>query len=71
MGNRIEEIHQLNLPVLTILNLSFNKITAISGLRGLKKLEELSLEKNLITQASMQEIGFQLISLKELNLRGN
>lgn len=38
MGNRIEEIGQLNLPVLTILNLNCNQITAISGLRGLKKL---------------------------------
>ena len=71
MGNRIEEIGQLNLPVLTVLNLNYNKITAISGLRGLKKLEELSLEKNLIEEPSMQEIGFNLISLKELNLRGN
>ena len=58
MGNRITEIGQLNLPVLTSLNLDSNQITVITGLRGLKKLEELSLENNLVTEASMQEIGF-------------
>ena len=43
MGNRIKEIGTLNLPVLTSLNLDNNQITSISGLRGLKKLEDLSL----------------------------
>ena len=69
-GNRISEIN-LNLPILTSLSLNANRLTSISGLRGLKKLEELSIESNLIEDASMQDLGFMLISLTELNLGGN
>lgn len=41
-GNKIKEIN-LNLPLLTYLSLDSNLISAIKGLRGLKKLEELSM----------------------------
>ena len=61
----------MNLPVLTNLSLDRNSIQVIKGLRGVKKLEELSLEGNLITNASMQDIGFNLVSLKELDLSRN
>ena len=39
--------------MLTTLNLDRNQIKSITGLRGLKKLEELSLEGNQITDARM------------------
>lgn len=52
-SNRLKEIDGLNLPVLTSLNLDRNQIKVITGLRGLKKLEELSLEGNMIEEASM------------------
>ena len=61
----------LALPVLTTLNLDRNRIKKVVGLRGLKKLEELSLEGNLIEDASMQDVGFKLINLQELNLSSN
>ena len=41
------------------------------GFRGLKKLEELNLADNLIEDASVQETGFQMVSLTEVNLSGN
>ena len=70
-GNRIKEINNLNLPVLTNLSLDRNFISKLTGLRGLKKLEDLSLEGNLITVASMQDLGYNLVSLKELSLGSN
>ena len=70
-GNRIKEINNLNLPVLTNLSLDRNFISKLTGLRGLKKLEDLSLEGNLITVASMQDMGYNLVSLRELSLASN
>ena len=37
----------------------------------MKKLEDLSLEGNLIEDASMQDVGFKLLNLLELNLASN
>lgn len=54
-----------------MLNLDRNRIKKVVGLRGLKKLEELSLEGNQITDASMQDIGFNLVNLQELKLDKN
>ena len=45
-SNRIEDVSSLNLPILTHLSLDRNRIKTISGLRGVKKLEELSLLGN-------------------------
>ena len=70
-SNRIEELKNLNMPILTTLILDHNLIRVLSGFRGLKKLEELSISDNLIENASIQETGFQLVSLAELNLSGN
>ena len=69
--NRIAETMSLSLPILTSLNLDRNKIKQVTGLRGLKKLQELSLEGNQIENASMQDIGFKLINLLDLNLSNN
>lgn len=57
-GNRINEISNLALPLLTQLSLDGNRIRKITGLRGLKKLEELNLANNLLTEAQMQDVGF-------------
>ena len=65
------EMQGLNLPLLTSLNLDRNRIKVITGLKGLKKLEELSLEANQIKDAVLQEIGIQLVNLVELNLKSN
>jgi len=65
------EMQGLNLPMLTSLNLDRNRIKVISGLKGLKKLEELSLEANQIKDPVLQEVGFQLVNLAELNLSSN
>mmetsp|Transcript_10784 Transcript_10784/g.13517 ORF Transcript_10784/g.13517 Transcript_10784/m.13517 type:complete len:184 (+) Transcript_10784:217-768(+) len=70
-SNLIEEIANLNLPGLTHLILDHNQIRVIGGLRGLKKLEDLSLADNAIEDASVQETGFSLVNVTELNLAGN
>jgi len=64
-------MQSLNLPLLVVLSLDANRIESVSGLRGLRKLEELSLESNFIKEASMLDLGFLLNSLIELNLSGN
>ena len=43
----------------------------IKGLRGLKKLEDLSVAENLLKTASLQDTGFQLVGLSDLNVAGN
>ena len=45
-SNRIVEVSSLSLPVLTALSLDRNLIKSIKGFRGVKKVEELSLEGN-------------------------
>ena len=66
--NRVTDTSNLSLPILTSLSLDRNRIKKVAGLRGLKKLEELNLEGNQIEDASMNDVGFKLINLLEINL---
>ena len=66
--NRIEKIQNINMPLLTILDLKGNQIKRIENLKTLKKLERLNLSKNKITEPSLQGGAAQMLELTELTL---
>jgi Leucine-rich repeat (LRR) protein len=51
--NRIKRLENLNLPQLVNLDVSYNKIAVLENLSKLKKLENLNLSYNLLTEAGV------------------
>lgn len=70
-GNPIQLIEDLNLPQLKVLQLDGCRIKVIENLKSCKKLEQLSLNGNLITDLSIQGGAQQLIELKMLSATNN
>eukprot|EP00002_Diphylleia_rotans_P004293 TRINITY_DN1310_c0_g1_i4.p1 TRINITY_DN1310_c0_g1~~TRINITY_DN1310_c0_g1_i4.p1 ORF type:complete len:1218 (+),score=240.45 TRINITY_DN1310_c0_g1_i4:49-3702(+) len=75
--NLLPEFPILNLPDLTVLNLSKNKLTGMCvGIRDLPKLVRLDLSDNQLRWSNMEFIGFlqlvvRLKNLVELSIHGN
>lgn len=70
-GNPIRLIEDLNLPQLRVLQLDGCRVRVIENLKSCKKLEQLSLNGNLITDLSIQGGAQQLIELKILSACNN
>jgi len=68
-GKEIETIPEINLPGLTVLNLSDNKITKVPDLSNLHSLVTLNLSKNKITE--IPESVNKLVNLKVLDVSNN
>lgn len=70
-GNPIRQIEDLNLAQLRILSLDGCRIKLIENLKSCKKLEQISINGNLITDLSIQGGAQQLIELKILSAANN
>nr|XP_040031028.1 leucine-rich repeat and guanylate kinase domain-containing protein isoform X1 [Gasterosteus aculeatus aculeatus] len=71
-GNQLERIEGLDkLKSLQVLDLSLNRIIALSGLQSLHLLGSINVEKNLISEIQECKHIHDLFLLRDLNLLGN